>query len=137
MSAKWSQTELAASLQQALSALRMQAVVKQDNLGGLEQILRGAMAQAGFAATGTGSGYRLALDIDIQPSFQQEGWYWQRGRMSLQLEAPDGSVRGQKSWPLKVSASQPEQLRARLRSNVEKILKAELGPAVFGFVAAD
>lgn len=137
MPAKWSQTELTASLQKALSTLHMQAVVKQDNVGGLVQILRGAMAQAGFVSTGSTSGYRLALDVDTQPSFQQEGWYWQRGTMNLQLESPDGTVRGQKSWPLKVSASRPEQLNARLRTSVEKILKAQLSTAVFEFVAAD
>jgi len=137
MPAQWSHTELTTSLQTALSALHMQAVVKQDNVGGLAKILRGAMAQAGFVSTHSASGYRLVLDVDAQPSFQQQGWYWQRGTMNLQLESPDGTVRGQKSWPLKVSASRPEQLNARLRTNIEKILKTNLSAAVFEFVTAD
>lgn len=137
MPARWSRAELSASLQTALSALHMQAVVKQDNVGGLVQILRGAMAQAGFVSTHSASGYRLVLNVTVQPSFQQQGWYWQRGIMNLQLESPDATVRGQKSWPLKVSASQPEQLNARLRTSIEKILKTQLSAAVFEFVATN
>jgi hypothetical protein len=137
MPAQWSQTELTATLQTALSALHMQAIVKRDHVGGLVQILRGAMAQAGFVSTNSASGYRLVLDVDAQPGFQQQGWYWQRGTMNLQLETPDGTVRGQKSWPLKVSASRPDQLNARLRTSIEKILKTQLSEAVFGFVTVD
>jgi hypothetical protein len=137
MPTQWSQTELTASLQTALNDLHMQAVVKQDNVGGLAKILRGAMAQAGFVSSPSASGYRLVLDVDAQPGFQQQGWYWQRGTMNLQLETPGGTVRGQKSWPLKVSASRPDQLSARLRASVEKILKTQLSSTVFGFVTAD
>jgi hypothetical protein len=137
MESKWSRAELVADLQKALNALQMQAVVKRDSVGGLDKILSGAMAGAGFVPAGSASGYRLALDVATQPSFQQQDWYWQRATMNLQLEAPDGTVRGQKSWPLKISASRPEQLGARLRARIEKILKAELGPAVFGFVTAE
>jgi len=137
MDAKWSRAQLAADLQKAVDGLQMQAVVKQDSVGGLVKILRGAMASAGFVARDSSSGYRLALDVATQPSFQQQDWFWQRATMSLQLEAPDGTVRGQKSWPLKISASRPEQLSARLRASIEKTLKAELGATVFGFVTAE
>jgi hypothetical protein len=137
MEPRWNRAELVAGLQQAVNALQMQAVVKQDSVGGLDKILRGAMASAGFVATGSASGYRLALDVSTLPSFQQQDWYWQRATMNLQLEAPDGSLRGQKSWPLKVSASRPEQLGARLRASIEKTLKAELGSAIYEFVSAE
>ena len=138
MAARWNRAELSARLQEALAALQMQAVVKHDSIGGLEQILHAAMAKAGYlASSGSGSAYRLALEVSTEPSFQQQSWYWQRGTMNLQLEAPDGSTRGQKSWPLKVSASRPEQLSARLRGSIEKKLKDELATTVLGFVAAE
>ena len=95
------------------------------------------MAKAGFIATSNTGGYRLGLGLATQASFRQQNWHWQRATLELTLEAPDGSVRGQKSWPLKVSASQPAQLAARLRASIEKNLNAELGATVLGFVATE
>jgi len=132
--APWNRAELRNRLQQAMSALEMQAVVNTDSVGGLETILHGAMAKAGFITTSASGGYRLGLDLSSQPSFRQQNWHWQRATLALRLEAPDGSVRGQKSWPLKVSASQPAQLAARLRASIEKKLNAELGATVLGFI---
>ena len=133
---RWNRAELRNRQQQALNALVLQAVVNADSVGGLDAILRGAMANAGFIATSASGGYRLGLDVTSQPSFRQKNWYWQRATLELRLEAPDGSVRGQKSWPLKVSASQPTQLTARLRDRIEKKLNDELGATVLGFVVA-
>jgi hypothetical protein len=137
LEARWSRAELRNRLQQALNALEMRAVVGHDTVGGLESILRGAMAKAGFIATRDAGGYRLGLDVVTQPAFMQQNWHWQRATLDLRLEAPDGSVRGQKSWPLKVSASQPTQLSARLRASIEKKLNAELASTVLSFAVTN
>lgn len=137
MDARWRRAELEALRQQALNALQMQAVVVGDSIDGLEPLLRAAMSKAGLVPAAANGGYRLQLKVETQPTFQQQGWHWQRATMVLELQAPDGSVRGQKSWPLKASASRAEQLASRLRSSIAKKLNAELEPAVLGFVSPD
>ncbi len=134
--AKWSGAELEAGLQQALKALQMQAVVTGNSADELQPVLRAAMSQAGFVVSSASDGYRLVLNVETQAPFQQQGWYWQRAIMVLELQAPDGGIRGQQSWPLKASASRADQLSSRLRSGIEQKLKTELGPTVLGFASA-
>jgi hypothetical protein len=129
----WNRAQLRAQMDQALAALRMTAEIIGDPIGDLEVVLRGAMAHAGMVAATAPGGYRLQLGVDAEPVFQQQNWHWQRATMKLSLIGADGKVRGSQSWPLKVSASQPSQLSARLRSKVQQTLNEQLSGAVMGF----
>ena len=63
----------------------------------------------------------------------KEGWYWLRGTLAVRLTDPDGTILGNKSWPLKVSSVQQSQLNERMLAEIDRKLKSELKSAVLGF----
>lgn len=131
---KWNRAELRGRLESSLSALQMRPNVLQDAIGGLDKLLKGAMARAGFPEATAGSGsYTLSSGLEIQSPINNEGWYWLRGTLTLRLTSADGKVQGNKTWPLKVSASRQQQLNQRMQSAVEKTLNQELKSTVLGF----
>jgi len=130
--AQWNQAELNEHLQQALRSLPVQTTVKADDIGGLEGILQGAAAKAGFNVGA--SGYKLAASLEAQEPIRKNDWYWQRATLKLELIALDGvTVIGHQSWPLKVSAGNLSQLPPRMRAEVDKKLKHELLSSVLEF----
>ena len=130
--ALWNLGELNERLQRALRALPLQTVVKVDDIGGLNNVLQGAAAKAGFNVGG--SGYQLAAGLEAQPPINRDDWYWLRATLKIELLAQDGvTVIGYQSWPLKVSASSPSQLDARMLKAVDKKLKQELLKSILGF----
>ena len=130
--ALWSLAELNERLQQALRSLPLQTVVKTDDIGGLSAIVQGAASKAGFNVGG--SGYQLAASLETQEPIDQGDWHWLRATLKIELIAQDGvTVIGYKSWPLKVSASSPSQLDARMLKEADKKLKQELLNSVLVF----
>ena len=124
-SAKWSLADLNEQLQRALRKLPLQTTVKRDDVGGLSNILQGAASQAGFNLGSTG--YALAASLESQEPIDQGDWHWLRATLRIELIAQDGvTVIGYKTWPLKVSASSPSQLDARMSKAADKKLKEEL-----------
>ncbi len=133
--AQWSRAELQDRLQQALSAMRIALAVKQDDVGELAELVSGAMGKAGMPANNRNYAYILTASLHTQPAFQNQGWYWLRGNLSLQLSDAVGKVLGARSWPLKVSSVQQALLKPRMRSKVEKILNSELQSTILGFAS--
>jgi len=130
--ALWNLAELNEQLQQALRALPLKTVVKKDDIGGLSNVLQGAAAKAGFNVGR--SGYQLAASLEAQPPINRNDWYWLRATLKIELIAQDGvTVIGYKSWPLKVSASNPSQLDARMLKTVDKKLKQKLLESILEF----
>lgn len=130
--ALWSLADLNERLQQALRSLPLQTVVKTDDIGGLSAIVQGAASKAGFNVGG--SGYQLAASLETQEPIDQGDWHWLRATLKIELIAQDGvTVIGYKSWPLKVSASSPSQLDARMLKEADKKLKQELLNSVLLF----
>lgn len=132
MPPRWNQAELEENLHSALRAMQMRAAVSRDDAGELGQMLQAAMAEAGFSNQSAG-GYVLSAGLVSGDVVQSQGWYWQRATLTLRLIAADRTVLGNKSWPLKVSALQQEQLTSRMRAEVDKKLKQELKSSVLGF----
>ncbi len=133
--AQWSRAELQDRLQQALQAMRIALAVKQDDVGELAELVSGAMGKAGMPANNRNYAYILTASLNAQPAFQNQGWYWLRGNLSLQLSDASGKVLGARNWPLKVSSVQQALLQPRLRGKVEKILNSELQSAILGFAS--
>lgn len=130
--ALWNQAELDERLLQALRSLPVQATVKVDDVGGLDGILQGAAAKAGFNVGA--SGYLLAASLEAQEPIRKNDWYWQRATLKLELIAQDGvTVIGHQAWPLKVSAANLSQLPSRMRAEIDKKLKKELLSSVLAF----
>ena len=129
----WNVTELRHQQTQVLRSLNMNGVVTDDAIGELERVLHGAMAYSGFGQSTTKNGYTLVSSMITQDVLHREGWYWLRGTLNLQLVKPDGTVMGNKSWPLKVSAVQQDHLNSRMQAEVDKKLKKELKNTVLEF----
>lgn len=134
---KLNRAELRERLEKSLSTLNMSPAVISDATGGLDKILKGAMAHAGFPEATGSRGYVLSAGLDTQPPVNSQGWYWLRGTLTLRLASADGRVQGNKTWPLKVSATNMEQLDDRMKSAVEKKLNQELKPTILGFATTE
>ena len=135
--ASWSLAELDERLQRELRSLPVRAVIKSDDIGGLQNILQGAAAEAGFNVSAAGSdAYQLAASIDSQSPMFRDDWHWLRATLKLELIAQDGTtVIGYKSWPLKVSAGSASQLDARMMKAADMKLKAELLNSILEFAS--
>ena len=135
---KWNRAELSAQLEASLSSLNMKPEIVQDTIGGLDKLLKGAMSKSGFPESSSASNnYVLTTGLDIQSPVKNQGWYWLRATLMLRLTSAEGNVLGNKTWPLKVSASSEQPLNQRLMASVEKILNQELKPALLGFASID
>lgn len=129
--------ELRERLEKSLNTLKMRPAVLTDAVGDLDKLLKGAMAHAGFPESTGPGGYVLSAGLETQPPINSQDWYWLRGTLTLRLASANGLVQGNKTWPLKVSASHMEQLNERMRSAVEKMLNQELKTTILGFAASD
>ncbi len=129
----WSLAELIEQQEQALQSLNMRGVVLTDSVGELDTILQGAMANAGFVPSSDAGGFTLSAGMETQDVMKKEGWYWLRGTLVVRLADPDGSIVGNKAWPLKVSSVQQNQLKERMLAEIDRKLKSELKSAVLGF----
>jgi hypothetical protein len=133
----WSLAELSEQQAEALKSLNMRGVVVTDTVGQLDKVLQAAMAKAGFAASSGEVGYTLAASMETQEPEQKEGWFWLRGALNIRLTNPEGTVLGNKSWPLKVSALQKNQLKQRMLAEVENKLDTGLKSTVLGFATGE
>ena len=132
--AQWNLAELNEKLHQALRSLPLHAVVKTDDVGGLNNVLQAAGSDAGFNISAVG--YQLAASLEAQQATRQDNWYWLRATLKIELIAQDGlAVIGYQSWPLKVSAGNSSQLKARMIKAVDKKLKQELLASILKFVS--
>lgn len=132
--ARWNLAELHEQLQQAMRSLPLQTVVKVDDVGGLSELLQSAASNAGFNVSN--AGYQLAASLEAQDPIKQDGWYWLRAVLKIELIAEDRiTVIGYQSWPLKVSAGSPSQLEARMVKAADAKLKQELLSSVLEFVS--
>lgn len=128
---KWNLAELDEQLSSALRSLPVQPRVNADDVGGLDNILQAAVSAAGFRPGN--SGYSIVASLDANEPFKQDGWYWQRGTLKLELVSAEGKVLGHESWPLKASGSSAAQLPDRLRKEVDQTLKSELLTTMLAF----
>jgi len=135
--AKWNLAELRGQLESALLGMKMAVAIRQDDLGGLAAKVAGAMSHAGFPAANASYEYVITSAMKLEPSFQNQGWHWLRGTVSLTLTDAAGKVMGNRSWPLKVSSVEKTLLKPRMSGEVEKLLKARLKQAVLEFAQGD
>ena len=134
---QWNMAELRGKLETQLQALRIATHVEADSTGKLDQILRSAMANAGFPAAGNESAYTLVADLDVQDLGLREGWYWLRGKLSVKLIEANGKIRGRKEWPMKVSALQRNDAESRMMTQVAQKLDQEIKPAMLSFATGE
>jgi hypothetical protein len=133
----WNLAGMKAQQLRSLQALNMRAIVLGDSVGELDELIQGAMATAGFQSVSGEQAYTLSASMETQEALRKQGWYWLRGTLKLRLVDPEGVVLGNKSWPLKVSSQQQNQLYQRMQDEIDKKLKSELKSTILGFATGE
>lgn len=127
-------SELIRSRDALLKDISIQPTATGDLNIELVKLLSGAIAGAGFSIENTGrADYRLTARTLLDPVFEDNGWYWLRGTLQINLIDDSGNDVGVQRWPLKVSSTNIKRSQERLLSTVDKLLKSELRDVLLGF----
>lgn len=102
----------------------------------LQQQLGSAASAAGFFLDEANADYTITVTTRLDPPLMQQGWYWLRGTLELNLKDKEGKDAGVKRWPLKASSTTLEQTRQRLLNDTNTLLSQELRSTVLGFALA-
>ena len=126
--AKWSSAKLESDLDELLKRVRISSKVAAGSAPGLEVVVAGALANAGFMIeTGQNPDFELQAKMELADLGMQQGWYWQRGVLEVSLTEPaSGRVRGTKRWNIKSNAQDRESAIKRAMNEADTILKQEL-----------
>ncbi len=128
---RWKLADLEAELLDLQSRLKIR--VQADD-GALASVVAAGLTAAGFM---TGSEeealYTLQARFSAGPVERREGWYWLRGNLVLTLVDRGDNIRGEASWPLKVSAQERGLLPQRLMQLIDRTLEDELKAVILGF----
>ena len=127
---EWQLSDLQNQLEDKLRSLKITAAV--DNVVDseltspeLNKILKTSMAKSGLSAVDEGD-YTFTIYLNVSDLGFQQGWYWKRGKLKVELARSSGQIVEQKEWPLKVSALQREDAQSRLMTQVSKKLNSDL-----------
>ena len=127
-------SELIRSRDALLKNISIQPAATGDMSIELVKLLSGAIAGAGFSIENTGrADYRLSVRTLLDPVFEDNGWYWLRGTLQINLTDDSGNDVGVQRWPLKVSSTNIKRSQQRLLSAADKLLKSELRDVLLGF----
>jgi len=129
---KWNSAKLQSDLDELLKRVRIAPQVTADSTPGLEEVLAGALANAGFMIeTGQHPDFVLQARMELTDLGLEKGWYWQRGVLEISLsETATGRVRGTRRWTVKSSATDRESAAKRAMNQADAILKKELRAAI-------
>ena len=128
-------TSLRTDRNNLLQRVHIELRLLNDPIGGIEPILQGALAKAGFQHDTTiKANYRLEADLQLHGFTDNKGWYWYRGSMQINLlsKAVDQS-QGSHRWDIKVAAQNPDTAAQRARDEINKTLNADLRDVIIGF----
>lgn len=128
----WDSTQLNNDLDELLKRVRIATIVVDGSVSGLEAVVAGAVAQAGFMIeTGQHPDFVLQAQMKLADLGLTEGWYWQRGVLEVTLSEVDANrVRGSKRWNIKSNAPDQESALKRALNQTDAILKKELRSAI-------
>ncbi|MEW5755200.1 MAG: LPP20 family lipoprotein [Pseudomonadota bacterium] len=134
---KWSLAQLALDRDELIRRVRIYPAHEGLYVAGLVDVLNGSLGAAGFTvASATIAEYRLRAEVELDDPLYQDGWYWIRGALELNLTDRDGKPLGVQRWPLKVSATEEDRARGRVLDAIESLLKRDLRSTVLEFAMA-
>ena len=121
-----------------LERLRIDSTISSDPLGGLEAIINGAIAHAGFKNDSRQPNYRLSAQLSLSDFRDNRGWFWYRGTLLVGLnELPSNRNRGTYRWQVKAAAQQQAVAARRVLNDLDGQLKNELRDIIIGFAEPD
>lgn len=129
---KWNGGKLKSDLEALLKRVRITSQVAAGSTLGLEDVMAGALAHAGFLIeTGEKPDFVLHAQMKLDDLGFKDGWYWQRGVLEIALaEAASNRIRGTKRWTIKGNAPDPESAAKRALNQADTVLKQELKDAI-------
>ncbi len=135
LSSPYTLATLASDRETLLQRMRIRTKISADPLGGLDEILKGAVSAAGFGHAGNArTGYVLDAKLTLTETRDAQGWYWQRGTLEISLsQTASGQVQGSKRWNIKASSQDRAMSKKRVRDRIDKILKKELRRTIIRF----
>jgi len=135
---KYNSGRLKADMDDLLKRVRVAPKVLEGSTPGLDEVVAGALSQAGFMIdTGEKPDFLLKASLKLTDLGLKEGWYWQRGNLEISVsEAATGRVRGTQRWPIKGSATDRETAIRRALDEADAILKKELGATIIGMATS-
>ncbi|MDP2762239.1 MAG: LPP20 family lipoprotein [Sideroxyarcus sp.] len=129
---QWHSAQLKSDLGELLKRISIAPRVAADAPAGLQGMVAGALAQAGFILdTGDHPTFVLQASLNLTDLGLQEGWYWQRGNLEITLsETAANRIRGTRQWSIKGNALNKDGATLRAMNQADAILKKELGSAI-------
>ena len=129
---QWNSAKLNSDLDGLLKRVRIASQVTSHSIGGLEEVVDGALAKAGFMIeTGQNPDFVLRAEMNLDDLGFKEGWYWQRGVLEVTLtETATSRVRGTRRWTIKSNAPDKESAVKRAVNQADAVLKQELRAAI-------
>lgn len=118
-----------------LQRLRIKSSVVNDPIGGLSEIVDGAIAKSGFSHVTDGNpDYLLESDLQVDSFRDKKGWFWYRGNLQVNLvNISDNHSLGSHRWEIKVSSTNSDTAAQRVLDTTNKKLEAELRNVIIGF----
>ena len=132
-------TRLRSQRYELLQRVKIELGILNDPIGGIEPILQGALAKAGFThANKDNANYTLEADLQLDGFSDNKGWYWYRGSMQVNLlNNTAAKSQGSHRWDIKVAAQNPGTAAQRVRDQLTKQLDTELRDVIISFGAAE
>jgi len=138
MAPQWSSAQLKSDLEELLKRVSIAARVAADAPAGLQEMVAGGLAQAGFILdTGEHPVFVVQANLNLTDPELKEGWYWQRGNLEIALhETANNRIRGTRHWNIKGNALNKAGATLRALNQANAILKQELGSAIISMAIA-
>jgi len=134
MESKHNSSKFRLEIDALLKSIRMSAKILEGSIQGLDEVVNGAIAKAGYTVNSVGlPQYMLKASLKLTDMGKIDGWYWQRGNLEISIsEAATGRVWGAMRWPIKASARDKDSAIKRGLDDADQVLKSELGSAILG-----
>ena len=134
----WSIASLQNDFEKLLNRIRMRPAITNDDSGQVKDILTGAIAAAGFSVDESlDADFTLEASLALEDLGQKsDGWWWSQGALEIKLLDKNGKTRGNKRWPVKISAQQKAVVAQRAKDDLVKILSKDLRATLVGFAIA-
>ena len=131
----WNIASLQNDFEKLLNRTHVRPVITNDDSGQVKDIIAGAIAAAGFVADDSAStDFILDTALSLEDLGQKsDGWWWSQGALEIKLLDKNGKTRGNKRWPIKISAQQKAVVAQRAKDEVAKILNKDLRATLLGF----
>lgn len=130
---------LANDLNDLLQQIKINVEIESDSINGLNDIVAGTLSNAGFThVTNSSSDYILNCKLQLNTHQDNQGWYWQRGALEINLLDPATKQRyGSQRWSIKVSSQNKALSEKRVRDKINSVLNKELRQTLIHFSSAN